>query len=182
MSETPSRRAMHHRSIEHQTWLHEDGCLEIESRLIDTKAYDARVGFDRELPAGQALHDMSICILLGTDSLIREIQLRMDSAPFEICSEITRRFESLRGASMGKGWNALLSQHFAGADGCRHLIDLLRGMGTVVFQSLPGEWTQESVERFSDSCYAFRQNGPVVDRLRTETAVNANTITNRDEC
>jgi hypothetical protein len=175
MSEAPKRKAMHRRSIEHQTWLHEDGCLEIESRLIDTKAYDTRVGFGRELPAGQALHDMTIRILLEPDALIRDIQLRMDSTPFDICSEVSRRFETLRGASMGKGWNALLSQRFAAINGCRHLIDLLRGMGTVAFQSLPGKgWTRESVERFSDSCYAFRREGPVVVRLTAETAEKAN--------
>ncbi len=171
MNETPSRKAMHHRSIEHRSWLHEDGALEIESRLIDTKAYDTRVGFDRELPAGQALHDMSIRLLLGTDGLIREIELHMDSTPFDICAEIVRRFESLRGASMSAGWNALLSRQFSGINGCRHLIDLLRGMGTVAFQSLPDEdWNREAAARFRDSCYAFRQDGPVMARLTAGTA------------
>lgn len=171
MNETPSRKALHHRSIEHRTWLHDDGALEIESRLLDTKAHDTRVGFDRELPAGQALHDMRIRILLGSDGLIREIKLHMDRTPFDICGEVVRRFESLRGAGMGAGWNALLSRNFSGINGCRHLIDLLRGMGTVVFQSLPGEgWTRETVAGFRDSCYAFRQGGPVMARLAAETA------------
>lgn len=171
MSENPSRKAMHRRSIEHQTWLHKDGTLEIESRLIDTRAYDSRIGFDRELPAGQALHDMTIRLLLGPDALIRDIQLRMDSTPFEICAEVAERFETLRGASMGKGWNALLNQRFAGIGGCRHLIDLLRGMGTVAFQSVPSKgWTREVLERFNDSCYAFRQGGPVMVRLTAEMA------------
>ncbi len=181
MSEAPSRRAMHHRSIEHQTWMHEDGCLEIESRLLDTKGYDTRVGFDRELPAGEALHDMTINIRVGDDTLIREIRLCMDATPFDICPEVISRFDSLRGASMGKGWNMMLSRRFARIGGCRHLVDLLRGMGTVAFQSLPGGWTKESVEWFSDSCYAFRQNGPVVERLRAETAVSTSAITNRDD-
>lgn len=171
MNENPSRKAMHHRSIEHLTWMHEDGALEIESRLIDTKAYDTHVGFGRELPAGEALHDMSIRILLGADGLVRDIRLHMDSAPFDICSEVVRRFEALQGASMGTGWNALLSRHFGGIKGCRHLIDLLRGMGTVAFQSLPGEgWTRELVTGFRDSCYAFREGGPVMARLTAETA------------
>ena len=166
MNETPSRRAMHRRSIDHQTWLREDGILEIESRLVDAKAYDTRVGFGRELAAGQALHDMTINILLGPDGLIRAIRLRMDSAPFKICSEVIQRFETLRGASMGKGWNALLSRRFAGVGGCRHLVDLLRGMGTVAFQSMYREdWTRDTVNRFSDSCYAFRSEGPVMVRL-----------------
>ena len=174
MSEISSRKAMHHRSIEHRTWMHEDGVLEIESRLIDTKAYDARVGFGRELPAGDALHDMSIRILLGADGLIRDIRLRMDSAPFDICTEVVRRFESLRGTGMGAGWNTLLSRHFGGINGCRHLIDLLRGMGTVAFQSLPVTgWTRETVVGFRDSCYAFREEGPVMARLAVETAGKA---------
>ncbi len=173
MSKTPLRTAMHHRSIEHQSWLLEDGCLEIESRLLDTKAYNTTVGFDRKLPAGEALHDMTIRILLGPDTLIREIQLRMDATPFEICPEVICRFESLRGASMGRGWNAMLSRRFSGISGCRHLVDLLRGMGTVAFQSMPGQdWSRESVKRFSDSCYAFCQGGPIMERLTAEVAGN----------
>ena len=167
MSDTPSRKAMHRRSIEHQSWLHGDGTLELESRLLDTKGYDTHVGFDRELTAGQALHDMTIRILLGSDGLIRDIRLRMDSTPFDVCTEVIQRFETLRGASMGKGWNALLSQRFAGIGGCRHLLDLLRGMGTVAYQSAPaGDRDREALIAFSDSCYAFRQDGPVMVRLK----------------
>jgi hypothetical protein len=173
MSKTPSCVARHHRSIEYRSWLHEDGCLEIESRLLDTKAYDTHVGFDRELPAGEPLHDMTIHILLGPDTLIREIHLRMDSTPFDICPEVIRRFETLRGASMGKGWNAMLSRRFSGISGCRHLVELLRGMGTVAFQSMPHEgWSRESVRAFSDSCYAFCQGGPIMARLTAEFAAN----------
>jgi hypothetical protein len=171
MNETKAPKALHHRSINHQTWLHEDGALEIESRLIDTKDYDAHVGFDRPLPAGEPVHDMTIRILLGPDGVIRDITLRMDSSPFDICPEVTARFEDLRGASMGKGWNNFLSMRFNGAGGCRHLIDLLRGMGTVVFQSAHGkDWTPESLEKMADSCHAFRQGGSVMVRLSAEVA------------
>ena len=173
MSKTPLRTAMHHRSITHQSWLHKDGTLEIESRLLDTKAYDTTVGFDRELSAGEPLHDMTINIRLGSDTLIRDIELRMDATPFDICPEVIRRFESLRGASMGRGWNAMLSRRFSGISGCRHLVELLRGMGTVAFQSMPHEgWSRESVTTFSDSCYAFCQGGPIMARLTAEFAAN----------
>lgn len=175
MSDTETPKALHRRSIEHQTWMHEDGSLEIESRLIDSKAYDTQIGFNRPLPAGEPVHDMTIRILLGPDLLIREIQLRMDSAPFDICPEVIRRFEDLQGAGMGKGWNSFLSMRFSGTGGCRHLIDLLRGMGTVVFQSMPGKgWTSESLERMADSCHAFRQGGPVMVRLAAEMVENSN--------
>ncbi len=171
MSEPKPPKALHRRSIEHQTWMHEDGALEIESRLIDTKAYDTRIGFHQELPAGTPVHDMTIRLLLEPDGVIRDISVRMDSTPFDICPEIIRRFETIRGARMGRGWNALLSERFAGIQGCRHLIDLLRGMGTVAFQSLSREvWTQEALDWMADSCHAFRQEGPVMQRLSAEVA------------
>jgi hypothetical protein len=170
MDESKTPRAMHHRCIDHQSWLHEDGCLEIESKLIDRKAYDSRTGFNRALQTGKPVHDMTIRILLGPDWCIRNIDLSMRSTPFDVCSEVIRNFKTLQGASMGKGWNALLSERFAGAGGCRHLIDLLRGMATVAFQSMSrGDWTPEILERFTDSCYAFRQGGPVLVRLTAET-------------
>ncbi|MGD8913348.1 MAG: DUF2889 domain-containing protein [Candidatus Thiodiazotropha sp.] len=171
MSETKAPKALHHRSINHQTWRHEDGALEIESRLIDTKEYDTQIGFNRPLSAGEPVHDMTIRILLGPDGVIRGISLRMDSTPFDICPEVIGRFEDLRGASMGKGWNNFLSMRFGGAGGCRHLIDLLRGMGTVVFQSAYSkDWTPDSLERMAGSCYAFRQGGSVMVRLSAEVA------------
>jgi len=166
MSDTKAPQELHRRSIEHRTWLHQDGALEIEGRLIDTKAYDTRIGFGRPLAAGEPVHDMTIRILLGSDHRIREINLLMASAPFDVCPEIIRRFEELKGASMGRGWNALLSKRFSGAGGCRHLIDLLRGMATVAFQSHSrGGWTQEVLEGFGDSCHAFRRGGAVMVRL-----------------
>lgn len=169
MSKTKAPKALHRRSIEHQTWQHEDGVLEIESRLIDTKAYDTHIGFNRALPKGEPVHDMTIRILLGGDGLIRDIRLRMDSTPFDLCPEVIGHFESLRGASMGRGWNHLLNKRFAGAGGCRHLIDLLRGMGTVAFQSMPHRvWTQASLERMADSCHAFRKGGPVMVQLTAD--------------
>jgi hypothetical protein len=160
---------MHRRSIEHQTRLHETGVLEIESRLIDTKAYDTHVGFGRPLGAGEPVHDMTIRILVGPDTLIQDIQLRMDSAPFDICPKIIQRFEKLKGSSMAGGWNALLNQRFAGTQGCRHLIDLLRGMATVAFQSMArSDWTPEALAWLNDSCHAFDQKGPVMRRLVME--------------
>jgi hypothetical protein len=171
MSENKTPKAVHRRSINHQTRQHEDGALEIESRLIDSKGYDTLIGFNRPLPAGEPVHDMTIRILLGADGVIRDIALRMDSAPFNICTEVIGRFEELRGVSMGRGWNGLLSKRFGGAGGCRHLIDLLRGMGTVAFQSAHGKsWTPASLERMTDSCHAFRQGSPVMVRLSAEAA------------
>jgi hypothetical protein len=159
-------KALHCRSINHKTWQHEDGSLEIESRLIDSKEYDTHIGFNRPLPAGEPVHDMTIRILLNPDGVIEDIKLQMDSAPFEICPEVIGRFENLRGASMGGGWNEFLSIRFNGTGGCRHLVDLLRGMGTVLFQSThDSNWTPESLESMADSCHAFRQGGPVMVHL-----------------
>ncbi len=171
MSESQPRKALHRRSIEHQTWRHEDGALEIESRLVDSKAYDTRIGFHQALPAGTPVHDMTIRLLLEPNGVIRDISVHMARTPFDICPEIIQRFEGIRGTSVGRGWNALLSERFSGILGCRHLIDLLRGMGTVVFQSLSREvWTQEALDWMVDSCHAFRQEGPVMVRLSGEVA------------
>jgi hypothetical protein len=171
MNPRKAAKAMHQRSIEHRSWLYEDGTLEIVGRLIDSKAYDSRIGFNRPLPAGEAVHDMTIRILLGPDWHIRDIGLSMERSPFDICPEVMRNFETLRGESMGKGWNALLSERFAGVGGCRHLIDLLRGMATVAFQSIQrNAWTQEALNGFAGSCHAFRQDGPVMVQLAEELA------------
>jgi hypothetical protein len=177
MKERKIARAMHHRSTDYQSWLNDDETLEIEARLIDTKAYDTTVGFDRELPAGEPVHDMTIRIRLGLSGRIEDISLRMDHSPFDMCSGVLHRFENLRGAYMGKGWNALLKERFAGTHGCRHLIDLLRGIATVAFQSMSHkDKSQEMVDLLTDSCHAFQQQGEVMVRLAEEQARRSNTV------
>lgn len=162
-----STKPLHRRWVDNRSWLHDDGALEIESRLVDTRGHDSRVGLGRRLPAGEAVHDMTIRVVLEPDLKIRDIQLQMPHTPFDICPEVVGAFEGLRGERMGRGWNALLSQRFSGAGGCRHLIDLLRGMATVAFQSLHRDisFTPEVVSQFGDSCYAFRKDGLVMKRL-----------------
>ena len=178
MTATITPRPVHRRTIENLAWLHEDGALEIESRLIDIKGYDTKIGFNRDLPAGDAVHDMTINIVLESDWRIRQIRLHMESAPFSVCPEVIRRFEGLRGESMGKGWNALLSSRFAGSSGCRHLIDLLRGMATVAFQSMHrSTWTKQAIDGISDSCHAFRKDGEVIKRLTVDLDSRSKRVT-----
>lgn len=166
---------LHQRRIEHLTWLHADGALRIESRLVDTKGYDTTIGFGRYLPVGKAVHDMGIIVTVEQDWRIRDINLQMFATPFDSCPGVIQAFESLRGESMGAGWNSLLSERFGGAGGCRHLVDMLRAMATVVFQARHrgGDWMESAINDFTDSCYAFRSDGEVVPRLLEEVLKRA---------
>ena len=162
------RKAIHTRDIQSQVWLLDDELWEIEIRLLDTKGYDTRVGLDRELPAGDALHEMRIRLEVGFDQVIRKIDVAMPYTPFEICPGVMRNFDSLVGESMARGWNALLSERFSGAGGCRHLVDMLRSAATVLFQAMSyqHEFTPEQIPYWTDSCHAFRKDGEVIRELK----------------
>ena len=162
------RKEIHNRDIQSRVWLLDDMFWEIEIRLLDTKGYDTRVGLDRELPAGDALHEMCIRLEVGLDQVIRRIDVAMPNTPFEFCPGVIRNFDNLVGENMAKGWNGLLSDRFSGAGGCRHLVDMLRSAATVLFQAMSyqHEFTPEQIPYWTDSCYAFQQDGEVMRKLK----------------
>lgn len=162
----PARiQAIHNRNLQHQTWRLEDGSLEIESRLIDTKGIDYKVGSGEIVPRGDAIHDISIRLVVNTEAIITAVSLEMHSTPFLTCPHILKDFEQLKGESVWRGWNTLLSERFAGAQGCRHIVDMLRAMATVIFQSWAEVevWTPSLLDQFENTCHIF---GPESDTFR----------------
>lgn len=167
-----SPQPMHHRSIDNQTWLCDDGAIKIESRLVDTRHVESSVGFGRRLAAGEAVHDMTVRAVVDPTLTIRDIEVDMARTPFDLCPGIISAFEGLKGESMHTGWNALLKQRFSGSGGCRHLVDLLRGMPTVVMQTLYREidWNEAALAYVTDSCHAFQKEGEVIQWIQEEIA------------
>lgn len=161
------RKEIHTRDIESRVWLHDDDYWEIEIWLLDTKGYDTTVGLDKDLPAGQALHEMRVQLTVGLDQVIRDIEIAMPNTPFDLCPGVVHNFKSLKGQCMAKGWNGLLSERFAGAGGCRHIVDMLRMAGTVLFQAMSYnyDFRKDDLPFWSDSCYAFRNDGLVIREI-----------------
>ncbi len=170
---TPStRRELHHRRIELRFYERDDGLYEIEGTLVDRKTHPfRRVLHDQDTPAGAALHDITVRLVIDADSIVREASATMAVTPFGVCQGAAAALAPLLGLTMERGWNRRVRELLGGAANCTHIVELLGPMATTVHQGLApqrlarlaqdGEAAADKV----DSCYAYGAEREVVARL-----------------
>jgi hypothetical protein len=173
------RELLHTRSVELQGFLRADGLYEVQARLTDRKSYDSRRFPDQALPAGQPLHDMSVCMSFDEDLLIHEFQATMDATPYDGCREAEPNFRSLEGLRIQPGFLREANRRVAGVKGCTHLREMLQQIATTAFQTVVGvrirnEQAQRDTQDANirparppqlDSCVGYRADGEWV-RIR----------------
>ncbi len=174
---TPETRSpIHHRRISCDGYRREDGLIDIEGRLVDTKAFDFpnkdRGGVIR---AGEALHDISLRITIDLEMNIVDADASIDAAPYHYCSRITPVAQRLIGLQIAPGFRQKVKQRIGGTAGCTHLTELLGPIATTAVQTLVSELArrqQEGDEQaidekklamgFLDSCHSLASDSPVV--------------------
>jgi hypothetical protein len=174
LSEPVSRAPMHHRKVDCQGFLRDDGLIEIEGRLVDTKPYD----FDNKdrggvIVAGEPLHGMAIRIAIDDSMTIREAEAAMDHTPYNHCKAITGLFENLVGVTIGAGWTRMVRETVGGVQGCTHMSELLRTMATTAFQTMVSvrhaQQPEHEDQSYADyvpflinTCHTHAEHSPVV--------------------
>lgn len=156
------RELLHFRNIEMRGYRRPDGLFEIEGHLTDTKTFDfSPGGGDNTVKAGQPIHEMWLRLVIDSKLFIHDVLAVTDHHPFPQCPEATRIMASLKGLTIGAGWQSAIRERLGKADSCTHLREMLIPMGTAAFQSLGG--IREGRDRTDkngrplkiDSCYAF---------------------------
>ncbi len=149
----------------------EDNNWDIEGHLIDLAAYDISNGYRGTIPAGTPIHDMKIRLTLNSKVEIIDIQLDMDSHPYEVCPGVIPSFKKLKGEKIQRGWNRKLKEIVGGVNGCVHLVDLLRPVGTIGFKTVKREAGQHNTPKEAredrspyqiNTCHALSSAGPIV--------------------
>ena len=130
------RDEIHLRRIDLRGYRRDDGLYDIEARMADTKTSELTLAEGRVVPAGEALHDMSIRMVVDEDLNVIDIVASTDASPFGICTEATGTLQSMKGLRIAAGWSAAVRQRLAGRNGCTHLTELLAPLATVAFQTL----------------------------------------------
>jgi len=169
-----NRELLHTRQILCKGYLREDGLLEIEGQLVDTKPFDYpnkdRGGL---IKSGEALHDMSIRIALDEDLIIKEALAVMDGTPYNYCKSVSSVFSELIGVCLGPGWHRKIRKIMGGKKGCTHLTDLLTPIATTAIQSrvsLNAPFNQDDKEEphaqfvpnLINTCLTHANNSPIV--------------------
>ena len=170
LSEPVSRTLIHTREITCEAYERDDGLWDLEARLSDVKTY-AIPNRDRgTIEAGEPIHGMWLRLTVDSGFEVRDVEAKMDHAPFRVCPSIEPDYARLVGATIGPGWNRRIHGLFGGTSGCTHLREMLGRMATVAFQAMYGRRRKETGQRpdrkpwVIDGCHAWASDGPVVER------------------
>jgi hypothetical protein len=181
LSKPTPRKLLHLRDIVLRGYEREDGLVDIEVRMTDSKTY-SWVKHDGEgRQAGEALHDMWLRVTIGRDMTITACEAAMDSTPYSVCPGVAPNFARLVGLNIGRGFIKAAMAQVAGVEGCTHLRELLQQVGTVAFQTMISVKAPERAKRIGDgprlnpalinTCHAYNENGPVITSYRKANAV-----------
>ena len=173
LSESTSRREIHRRVIDMTAFVRNDGLYDVESHLVDTKPFEfERIGSPEPLPAGQAVHDLSIRITVDSDHVVRAIEASSDATPYALCKEAESTLQVLVGEQIARGWSSVVKGRLRGAASCTHLMEMLIPLATTALQGIRGLRSKEdrrtptdSKPPQIDSCYAYGRERSVVRRL-----------------
>ncbi|OYV41750.1 MAG: hypothetical protein B7Z81_00570 [Acidocella sp. 20-61-6] len=180
LSRATPRKLLHSRDIQLRGYEREDGLVDIEARMTDTKSYSWRNHDRGGIHAGEPLHDMWMRVTVGPDMVIRAVEAEMDATPYQVCPGAAPNFERLVGLNIGKGFLKAAMALVGGVEGCTHLRELLQPIATVAFQTMfslqhgrrkqSGEGEKAVPDALVNTCYAYDAQGPVVARGKAEAA------------
>ena len=136
---TPSiRTRLHTRRVSYEGFRRDDGLFDLEGHLTDVKDHDYAL-LTGLRPAGVPVHDMWARVTIGTDFIVRSIDVRTDGMPYEgACDRIEAAYGKLAGASLLHGFRKTLYDAMGGVRGCSHVTELLAHAPTAAIQMFAG--------------------------------------------
>jgi hypothetical protein len=147
--------------------------LLIEGRLLDQR-YRSRDNEDEELP--KVIHHMVVRLTVrGAELLIEEAEAEMIRHPREECPVVLPWIRKLEGLKIAKGFTSKVKEIVGDTQGCAHLTSLVLSMGPSAVQ---GYWAaygverekislrDEAVKKVINTCYVWREDGPLVKELK----------------
>jgi len=162
----------HRRLIECDGFARDDGLWDIEAHLLDTRSYDCSYDEDHRnglIKAGEAVHDMLVCLTIDLDFKIHKATASSDQTPFEVCSRAATEMDKLVGIRIGPGWTKQVRERISVQRSCTHLIDLLAPLAATAYQTLHAELEKRdkalparAKPGILDTCLALSSKGEVV--------------------
>jgi hypothetical protein len=154
-----------------------DNELEITGRLVDERPHErAPAWVDQD--QGRVVHDMTLTIHVShPDLVITRVEGRMDHRPYTLCTDAVPPLQKLVGLSVMQGFLRAVNERFGRQLGCSHLTALVHAMAPVVKQGAGAAFFEdEAMPRpgqdlwFVNTCQAWREDGPLMDRVRAADA------------
>jgi hypothetical protein len=150
--------------------------LEVTGHLLDERPYETVAAVD--MGQGRIIHDMSLTIRVRHPKLvITAVEGRMDHRPYTLCTDAVPSLQRLVGLSVVKGFLRAVNERFGRQLGCSHMTALVHAMAPVVKQGAGAAFhEEEAMPRteddlwFVNTCQAWREDGPLHDRIRAGDA------------
>lgn len=165
-----AREPLHTRVINVHSFAREDGLMDLEAELIDTKAYDFPERDGNVHIAGEPVHHMHLRVTIDTSFTIQAAEACYDAAPYgPLCSAIAPDYSGLVGMNLLRNFRQVVKDHFARTAGCTHLTELSYVLPTVAVQSMARQRREREQKQAAtkrpfqlDGCHALRVDGPIV--------------------
>lgn len=163
------RRPLHLRRISCEGFLRDDGLVDIEGLLIDTKPVVLAL-VNRTLDPHEPIHQMRLRMTIDRERCIVDLQAWTEASPYPDCAEIEPAYRQLIGHRIEPGFTQLVKQLFRRTAGCSHMTELLPPMASTAFQVLwadggfGGADADGSERRTSPlgGCHALKVDGRIV--------------------
>ena len=170
LSKSAARKLTHTRVVTCHGYQREDGLLDIEGRIVDTKPYRFE-NRDRGgwIEADEPLHDMSIRLTVNGELEVIDVDAVIDASPFNYCKSVADVARNLIGLRIAPGWTQKSKQAMGANRGCTHLTELLGPVATTAIQTLAStrykngrRVAKRSANRFLNTCHSYADDSPVV--------------------
>lgn len=165
---TAPRTRKHVRSVQLEGYRRDDGCWDIEARLIDVKDQDYPLssGLRRR---GEPVHDMSVRVTIDQQMTIRDAAACTDGMPYVgYCDRITPDYAQLVGLNLFHGFRTAVRQLFRSTRGCSHLSELLMFLPTAALQTFASDVPDSDDSAHKpyqlDRCHALESHSDAVQR------------------
>jgi hypothetical protein len=164
-----ARRPLHSRTITCEAFLRDDGLIDIEGVLKDTKPRPLRLP-SKTVAAGEPIHLMRVCMTINPSREIVGVRASSEAHPYDECAEVEPNYQRLLGMKIDRGFSKAVKTLFASTKGCTHMTELLPPIATTAFQVIWSEdgWRgvdeADSAHRTSpiNGCHALRVDSHVV--------------------
>lgn len=160
--------------------------LEVTGRLVDERPGGAGWLGDG---LGRVIHDMTLTIRVRhPDLVITAVEGRMDHRPYTLCTDAVPPLQRLVGLSVMKGFTRAVNERFGRQLGCAHLTALVQAMAPVVKQGAGATFHEDEEFPgpdqdlwFVNTCQAWREDGPLHERVQAGDAAGLRGFTARGE-
>ncbi len=164
------RKLTHTRNIQLHAYEREDGLLDLEALIEDSKP-ETFVTRTQQFDCGVPIHLMVLRLTVNMAMDVVAAQAGMERMPFPtICSEATASVQRLVGTNLLKGFRSEISRRIPRSDRCSHLSELAALMPTLAVQTLMKGGEVEAGDDAGTAsrplkiggCHAYREDGPLV--------------------